>query len=85
MRKGETLETRYLRVVIGFDGLKPPSPDPEDDPHVIGIALVDGEVGILEQHLRRGHGKLREAVHAACLLGRDDLFGDEALHFTRNA
>ena len=71
--------------MIGLDGLQAAQPDPQDDPHVIGIALVDGKVGILEQHLRPGHGKLGETIHAARLLGRDERLGIEALHFTRYA
>ena len=71
--------------VIGLDGLQAPQADAQDDAHVVGVVVIDDQAGVFQQLLGGHHGELGEAVHAAGLFGRDEIFGNEVFHFAGNA
>ncbi len=69
-----------------FDGVQAAKPHTQDDADPRGVALVDDEAGVLDQHVAGGDGELNETVHAPSLLcGNAVGFGVEALDFAGNA
>jgi hypothetical protein len=71
--------------MIGLDGLQTTQADAQDDAHVVGVVVIDDQAGVFEELLGGHHGELGEAVHAAGLFGRDEIFGNEVFHFAGNA
>ena len=71
--------------VVGLDGLQATQADAQDDAHVVGVVVIDDQAGVFEELLGGHHGELGEAVHAAGLFGRDEIFGNEVFHFAGNA